>query len=75
MEKYPKLKDSCSSSTSDLADLKSSSGLQRSELARFFEVAVVNCNFGPLVCTYVDKFGEWLWLCEEHNQRFQIVQR
>ena len=74
VEKYPHLKGSCSSSTNDLTDLKSSSGLQRSELARFLEVAAVGRNFGPLVCTYVDKFGEWLWLCEEHNQRFQIVQ-
>ena len=52
LEKYPHLK--ASSGKDDLKDLKSSSGLQRSELARYLKVTAKGRNFGPLVCTYVE---------------------
>jgi len=55
--------------------LKSSRGLQRSELSRFLEVAAPGRDFGPLTCTYVDRYNEWLWLCEEHYQQYEIIQR
>ena len=75
LDKYPHLKDSFGSSKDDFRNLKSSSGLQRSELARFLEIAAQGRNFGPLICTYVDKYNEWLWLCEEHSQRFEAIEQ
>ena len=73
-DKYPFLKASVESYKDDLRDLKSSSGLQRSELARFLNIVAEERNFGPLICTYVDKYDEWLWLCEEHSRRFEIIE-
>jgi hypothetical protein len=75
LDKFPHLKSTIGSSEDDFKDLKSSSGLQRSELARFLEIEAKGHNFGPLVCTYVDKYREWLWLCEEHYHRFEIAVR
>jgi hypothetical protein len=75
LDKYPYLQSTIGSCNNDLKDLKSSSGLQRSELGRFLEMEAKGHNFGPLVCTYVQKYNEWLWLCEEHNKRFEIVER
>jgi hypothetical protein len=74
-KKYPHLKSAIGNSIDDLKYLKSSTGLQRSELASFLEMVAKGHNFGPLVCTYVQKYNEWLWLCEEHNKRFEIVER
>ena len=75
LDKYPHLKTCLGSPNDDLKELKSSRGLQRSELSRFLEVKATGRDFGPLVCTYVDKFNEWLWLCEEHNEKYEIVER
>ena len=75
IDKYPFLKASVGSYEDDLRDLKSSSGLKRSELARFLNTVADKRNFGPLICTYVDKYDEWLWLCEEHNRRFEVIER
>jgi len=75
LQKYPHLKPSLGSANDDLKDLKSSRGLQRSELSRFLEVAAPGRDFGPLVCSYVDRYNEWLWLCEEHYYQYEIVQR
>ena len=75
LEKYPSIKASLGSSENDIKDLKSSSGLQRRELARLLELVAQGRNFGPLVCTYVDKYDEWFWLCEEHSQRFNIIEQ
>ena len=55
---YPHLKASVVSWKDDTKDLKSSRGLQRSELARFLEMAAKGREFGPLVCTYVDKYND-----------------
>ena len=74
LDKYPHLKASFRSSNDDFKDVKSSSGLQRSELARLLEVATKGRSFGPLICTYVEKYDDWLWLCEEHNQRFETIE-
>ena len=75
-DRYPELKSSCRGSVEeDLKYLKTATKLQRSELARFLDVASKGREFGPLVCTFVEKYNEWLWLCEEHNQQFEIVER
>ncbi|XP_028513033.1 uncharacterized protein LOC114574493 [Exaiptasia diaphana] len=71
-EKYPQLNPA---SYRDLEDLRMPKGLQRSELAKFLETVVNGREFGPLMFTYVDKSGEWLWLCEEHNRRFTVVNK
>ena len=73
--KYPHLELTLGSPDDDLKDLKASSGLSRSELSRFLEVAAKGKDFGPLCCTYVDKCNEWLWLCENHNHKYSIVHR
>ena len=76
LDKYPELKSSCSESVeSDMKYLKTATKLQRSELARFLGVATQGRQFGPLVCTYLEKSCEWLWLCQEHNLQFEIVER
>ena len=75
-DRYPELKSSCRGSVEeDLKYLKTATKLQRSELARFLDVASKGREFGPLTCTFVEKYNEWLWLCEEHNQQFEIVDR
>ena len=62
----------------NLADLQKSSGLKRSDLAKFLKTAanLKNGKFADqLVPTYVDKCGEWLWLCKDHNNRFTVVNK
>ena len=73
LDMYPHVKASLGSANDDLDDLKDSEGLQRHELSRFLEITATGRNFGPLVCTYVDKLNEWLWLCEDHFQRYKVV--
>ena len=75
-DKYPELKSSCRGSIEeDLKYLKTATKLQRSKLARFLEVDSKGRVFGPLVCTFVEKYNEWLRLCGEHNQQFEIIER
>lgn len=75
LEKYPHLKASLGSASDDLKDLKSADGLERSELSRFLEIACKGRYFGPLICTYIDKYNEWLWLCDDHYLQYRIIER
>jgi hypothetical protein len=72
LKDYPYLSDTYEG---DLEDLKSASGLRRSDLSRFLQIKAEHRNFRPLVCTFVNKYNKTLWLCKEHSERFNIVKR
>lgn len=65
---YPSLMQECSSFLyEDVSYLVSGRGLSRSKLARILEVTPDGHHFGPLVCTYIERHGEKMWLCHKHS--------